>query len=338
MNKNRKNEIKNKPFGEESKDLMLAEKYSEAASLLYKHQKEEWSLLKKGVESLSSVKTHKFYFEGYEIYTQFNPQRINSTTADVSEEAVKNRKCFLCTENLPGEQQGIIHKGKYSVLCNPFPIFPFHLTIAAIEHIPQRIKNSFGDMLTLTNDFKEYSFIYNGPESGASAPDHLHFQAFKKDALPINIDYEGLKNEYGEEMTAGEVNVYSINDGTRRMIFFESSSIRSLEKAFIVIYDRYKNITKNLAEPMMNIITMYDDESGWKVMCFFRRKHRPDAYFQEGEGNILVSPASIDLGGVLITPLEKDFKKIDKNIIKEIFREVCIDKEGFGYLTTKLRE
>ena len=326
------------PPDKELEDLMLAEKYSEAVSLLYKHQKEEWPLLKKGVESLTSAEIHKFCFESYEIYTQFNPQRINSTTADVSEKAVKNRKCFLCTENLPDEQQGIIYKGKYSVLCNPFPIFPSHFTVAAIDHIPQRIKTSFEDILKLSKDFNEYCFIYNGPESGASAPDHLHFQAFRKDALPVNIDYEGLKNEYGVEMATGEVNIYSINDGIRKMISLESLSLRLLENAFNVIYSRYKNIAENKTEPMMNIITLYDNELGWRLIIFFRRKHRPDAYFQEGEDNIMVSPASIDLGGVLITPLEKDFKKTDKNIIKDIFREVCIDKEGFGYLTTKLRE
>ena len=88
---------------------------------------------------------------------------------------------------------------------------------------------------------------------------------------------------------------------------------------------------------MMNIISSYEKEVGWRLIIFFRKKHRPDAYFKEDDDNILVSPASIDLSGVLITPLEKDFKKIDKEIITSIYREVSMGKEEFEYLKMKLK-
>ena len=323
---------------DELQDLVRQNKFSEAVLLLFKQQSENWKLLKEGQDALSSVKTNKFFFNGYEIHTQFNPLRINSTTANVSAEAVKNRQCFLCIENLPEGQEGIIYKEKYSILCNPYPIFREHLTVSSIEHRPQRIKKSFKDMLLISRDFNNYCFIYNGPESGASAPDHLHFQACKKESLPINLDYEGLKNEYGEEIVKNEMTIYAIDDGIRKMLSLESVSAQALVKSFNKIYNSYLLIAKSHVEPMMNIITTCEEETGWRVIIFFRKKHRPDAYFKEDDDNILVSPASIDLGGVLITPLEKDFRKIDKDIISQIFGEVAIGMEEFEYIKTRIKK
>ncbi len=320
----------------ELQDLILANKYAQAISLLYSRQSDEWPLLRQGIDSLSSVEIKKYFFDGYEIHAQFNSGRINSTIANVSPEAVKNRECFLCTENLPKEQQGIIYKDKYSILCNPFPIFVNHLTISSISHTPQRIKKSFSDLLGISNDIPDYCFIYNGPESGASAPDHLHFQTCKKESLPINIDYEGLKNEFGEEILNNGVTINAIDDGIRKMFTLESDSLSALVKIFNELYSLYAPLSKSHVEPRLNIISSYEPEAGWRVIIFFRKKHRPDAYFKEDDENILVSPASIDLGGVLVIPLEKDFKKIDKETIVQIFREVSLGKEEFEYLKTKL--
>ncbi len=319
-------------------ELVLAQDYSGAVSLLYRQQSNDWPLLKKGIESLASVEDKKFFFDGYEIKTQYNPRRIHSTMANVSPGAVKKKECILCTENLPEEQQGVIYKDKYSILCNPFPIFLNHLTISSISHTPQRIKNSFSNMLDVSRDIPDYCFLYNGPESGASVPDHHHFQACKKESIPLYIDYEGLKNEFGEEIAAGGTNIYAIDDGIRKIISLESDSPKHLFKAFNLIYSLYAPISKSHVEPMMNIISSYEQESVWRVILFFRKKHRPDAYFKENDENILVSPATIDLGGILVTPLEKDFNKIDKVIVKQIFREVSIGKEEFEYLKTKLEE
>jgi hypothetical protein len=325
------------PIQNELQELVRQNKYSEAVLLLFKQQSENWDLLKEGLNALTTIKTNKFYFKGYEIQTQFNPLRINSTSANVSHDAIKNRQCFLCIENLPEGQEGIIYRKKYSILCNPYPIFREHLTVSSTVHEPQRIKKSFKDLLRLTRDLNNYCFIYNGPESGASAPDHLHFQACKKSELPINMDYEGMRTEYGKKIINDNVVAYAINDGIRRILALESISAQSLVKSFNIIYGSYVLIARSRVEPMMNIISTYEEDSGWRVIIFLRKKHRPDAYFKEGDGNILVSPASIDLGGVLITPMEKDFKKIDKDIISGIFKEVAIGKEEFEYITTRLR-
>jgi hypothetical protein len=318
-------------------DLIHQNKFPEAVELLFERQQENWLLLKEGLEALAEVKTQTFLFDGFEVRTQFNPGRINSTTANVNAEAVKNRKCFLCAENLPEMQEGILYKNFYSILLNPFPIFPRHLTISSVNHQPQRIKNSFSDMIQISKDLPDYVLLYNGPESGASAPDHLHFQSCAKEFLPVYNDYNNLKIKYGEAYQKNNVDVYGIDDGIRRIITIESSNAAHIVKEFQNIYDLYSLISKSHVEPMMNVITFFD-EPAWKVIIFFRKKHRPDAYFAENDNNILVSPASIDLGGILVTPLEKDFDKIDKYSITEIFREVIIGKEEFEFLKSKFKE
>lgn len=338
MQKNKKNTENGYPLYNEAQNLIHNEKYPEGVSLLYRTQLKEWPLLKNATEALSSVRKNKFIFNSYEMYTQYNPGRINSTIADVSSEAIKKRKCFLCPENLPVEQKGIIYRDKYVVLCNPYPIFREHITVTYLEHIPQRIWGVFGNILQLGRDLPDYCFIYNGPEAGASAPDHHHFQACKKVSLPILDDYEGLKNEYGKEIVKGKIYAYHVEDGLRKMFFLESSSRHSLVRYFNVLYNYYEEITESRVEPMMNIISVYEEDKGWKVIIFFRHKHRPDDYFEKGETNITVSPATIDMGGVLITPFEKDFQKIDIDILSRIYREVSVGKEEFEFLKTKLRE
>ena len=337
MRKNKNSTEIHYPVDNEVQELIENDKYSDGVSLLYQSQLKTWTILKNATEALSLVREKKFLFNGYEIHTHYNPGRVHSTTADVSREAIKKRQCFLCPENLPEGQKGFIYRDKYAVLCNPFPIFRGHLTITNIKHKPQRIRELFRYMLMLSKDVADYCFIYNGPEVGASAPDHQHFQAFRKYSLPLIDDYEGLKNEYGEEIIKGKMYAYFIEDGLRKMLFLESYSYHSLVRNFNLIYNSFKEISKSHVEPMMNIISSYEKDAGWKVIIFFRKKHRPDVYFEEGNDNITVSPAAIDLGGVLVTPFEQDFKKIDRDILSQIFREVSVGKEEFEYLRTKLR-
>lgn len=336
MLKTKSNDAENNDSKIMLRDLIDQNKFSEAVSFLFEKQRVDWSLLKEGLELLHNVQIKKFSFEGYEITVQYNPGRINSTLANVSADVIKNRKCFLCAENLPDKQEGIVYKN-YSILFNPYPIFPQHLTISSLDHIPQRIKNSFSDMIQLSKDLPDFALLYNGPECGASAPDHLHFQACRKVHLPVYNDYNNLKNKYGEQIQSNSVKVYGVDDGIRRIILIETGSSGYLIQTFQKIYDLYSGISKSHVEPMMNVITFFDDPE-WKTVIFLRKKHRPDAYFAENDFNILVSPASVDLGGVLITPLEKDFNKIDEATITQIFREVGMGKEEFEYLKTRLKK
>lgn len=313
--------------------------FSDAAKRLFDIQKDEWSILGSGVKSLSTVKAKTFQFEGYKIKAQFNAGRMTSTSAKVDPKSISERKCFLCQENLPKEQKGILYKEKYIILCNPFPIFAEHFTLTCKEHTPQRIIDTFSDLLDLSKDIsKYYSVIYNGPRCGASAPDHLHFQAGNKFFMPIDDEFHQIKNEYGKEIFEDDkLSVYAIDDGLRKFISIESPDKKKVVNTFNKFYKTYSELMNEKEEPMINIVSFYEEEFGWRIIIFLRAKHRPAVFFAEGEEKMLVSPAAIDLGGVCVYPREEDFSRITKEQIADIFKEVFVGKEVFEKLINKLK-
>ena len=314
--------------------------FSEALRRLFDIQKEEWSMLATGFKSLATIKSKSFQFNGFKLKAQFNAGRIISTSAKVDPKSISERKCFLCVENLPEEQKGLLYDNKYILLCNPFPIFPTHFTLTYKEHQPQRILDTFTDMLDLSKDIsKYYTVIYNGPRCGASAPDHLHFQAGNKFFMPIDDEFQQIKNEYGQEIFEDEnLSVFAIDDGLRKFISIESIDKELIEKTFNKFYQTYSGLTNEELEPMMNLVSFYEEEYGWRIIIFLRAKHRPAVFFAEGNEKMLVSPAAIDLGGVCIFPREEDFKKITKDQIEDIFKEVFINKKNFTDLVDELKE
>lgn len=317
-----------------------ADDYGSASKLLLEQQKKDWPKLAEGYKSLDLVKTRDFNINDITIKIQFNPGRIISTSARVDDKSIEKRECFLCTENLPQAQNGILYRNEYLILCNPFPIFPEHFTIPNINHFPQRIKDVYNLILSLSRSMnKYYTVFYNGPRCGASAPDHLHFQSGSKFFMPIEKEFNMLKERFGEKLIEeDEFSIYGIDDGIRKMITFEGETEEILLHYFNDFYDLLCELSENKEEPMMNIISNYDPEYGWRIIIFIRSKHRPSHYFAQGDKNILISPAAVDLGGVCITPLEKDFNKITKDDIIDIFHEVFIGKEQFEYLKIKIKD
>lgn len=314
--------------------------FSEALRQLFDIQKEEWSMLASGFKSLGTAKSKSFQFNGFKLKAQFNAGRIISTSAKVDPKSISERKCFLCVENLPIEQKGVLYNDKYIMLCNPFPIFPTHFTLTYKEHQPQRILDTFTDMLDLSKDIsKYYTVIYNGPRCGASAPDHLHFQAGNKFFMPIDDEFQQIKNEYGQEIFEDEnLSVFAIDDGLRKFISIESIDKELIEKTFNKFYLTYSGLMNEKLEPMINLVSFYEEESGWRIIIFLRAKHRPAAFFTEGDEKMLVSPAAIDLGGVCIFPREEDFKKITKDQIGDIFKEVFVDKKKLETVIKSLKQ
>jgi len=319
--------------------LLNENDYANAAKLLLQIQINEWDKLADGYKNLSSLKTKTFLFDGFNIKIQFNAGRIYSTSAKVDVDSVKNRSCFLCENNLPEEQKGIKLLENYLLLCNPYPVFPEHFTIVTVNHKPQEISSSFSDFIILSKLLSDkYTVIYNGPQCGASAPDHLHFQAGTKYFMPIENDFHSLKNEFGDTVLNNEkLTITAADDELRRFISLESNDDKILLKAFINFYDIYSELNSNNGEPMMNLICNFDEEYGWRVIIFLRSKHRPSHYYLEGENRIMLSPAAIDLGGVCIIPVEKDFNKINKELLKSIFNEVAIRSNDFETLKQKLK-
>jgi len=331
--------IKNKILTNNEIEYYINEgEYAKAASSLFEQQLIKWNLLKERYDALNDVKIKEFQFDGFKIKVQYNPGRIKSSSAKTDDVSINNRECFLCIENLPEVQQGILLADKYFLLCNPFPIFPQHFTISSLLHEPQNILDHFEGMLELTKHLSsEYSLIYNGPACGASAPDHFHFQAGSKNFMLIEDDYHQLKNEYGNFILEDEeLMVTSVDDGLRRFLVIESTEMKKNIKAFKIFHEVYSEISFGSIEPMFNIISTYNAEFGWGLIIFLREKHRPELFFSKGENKILISPAAVDLGGLLIAPREKDFEKINNDLIKTIFTEVSLDDNLFNKLNRAL--
>ncbi|HBL75392.1 MAG: hypothetical protein A2W90_04090 [Bacteroidetes bacterium GWF2_42_66] len=298
-------------------------------------QKNNWPTARKNYSELENVQVRVFDFDGFQIKVQFNPARIISSSAKVDQQSIASRKCFLCAENRPAEQQQLTF-GNYEILVNPFPIFPEHFTIPRISHVPQFIPGKIGDMLDLAKALPDFTIFYNGPKCGASAPDHFHFQAGKKGFMPLESEIEFLKENKGIKRSENPVDIWAIKDGIRDFLFMESSGKEDVESCFNSIYEKLSDLNEHAGEePMMNILAGFENGK-WQVFVFPRFRHRPWQYFEEGEKNILLSPASVDLGGVLITPMEKDFSKITKVDIADIFHQILWPEDKFNLLVEKL--
>ena len=304
---------------------------------LWQQQKGVWEMLRTGSETLQSIRTKVFDFGGVQIKVQFNPGRLISTSAKVDAASIKERKCFLCSNNLPAAQRGILCDGEYLVLCNPFPIFPEHFTIPSLHHTPQLICDSFASLLYLTREMgTRYVLLYNGPRCGASAPDHLHFQAGTRSCLPIDNEYEGLRQRSGDRLAQhGSLSIYTMEDGLRRFFSLESPDPDLLQQAFGTLYEALQDGTPAAEEPMLNILGFYTN-AGWRIHVFPRSRHRPSFYFKEGEDKLLISPAAVELGGLCTTPREQDFERVTQHHLREMYHEVGVSAERFARIKNRL--
>lgn len=321
------------------KEIEMAEVSSQSVKLLFESQLNEWQQAKDNYEALDGIKIKESEVYGFNVKVQFNPARIVSSAAKVDAKSLKERKCFLCGNNRPAVQKGIDFKGEagdYTVLVNPFPIFTKHLTIPDRQHVRQQIKGRYADMLNIAASLDDYLLFYNGPKCGASAPDHMHFQAGNKGFLPVETDKESLKKEY--LCSCGKAKLYAVENFMRGTLMLESENATDADMLFGRLYNILP-VKEGEWEPMLNLLTWYEKERGlWTSVVFLREKHRPSHYFAEGEKNILLSPASVDLGGVFITPLEKDFNKITDKELCEILDEIAMDENVFRNVKRGLKE
>jgi Domain of unknown function (DUF4922) len=285
---------------------------------LLAQQRETWPMLRDGAAGLAEVRYKKLAVRGSDVLAQFNPKRIVSTTARVDSATIGQRPCFLCPENLPPEEKGIEFGEDFIVLCNPFPVLRDHLVVTARRHIPQAIAGKFGALLDLSRELGAAWFtVYNGPKCGASAPDHLHFQACSREILPIIRDIDGWDRapiQYGSAVESFTLREYRVN-----LIIGRGSE----REALIGWFD---GVLRQLAgesdeEPMINLIVTGDGAT-WTVIVFPRSRHRPSCYYAEGDAKLTVSPAAIDLGGVLVVPQADHFERINAEDVEKIYAEV----------------
>ncbi len=286
---------------------------------LFERQMRRWPALAQGVEGLARAKTRRVGVGGFDVFVRHIPHRAASTTAPVDPESIAKRRCLLCAENLPREEQGIEFGGGFTFYCNPFPIVERHLTIAHREHRPQRIAGEIGNMLDIAAALPGYFVIYNGPHCGASAPDHMHFQAGSRALFPI------------EKQTAG-LSLASAGSYARNVLVFRgrerSRLLDQMERAMALLAEA----TGKRPEPLVNIALFYERPK-WVAYLFPRGKHRPEVFHRR---ELIVSPASIDLCGIFVVPFSRDFERITGDAIAAIFREITLPDEQFRQVARKL--
>ena len=302
---------------------------------LIKQQLSEWPLAKSNFDGLQKVITREMVVNNqFVLKIQFNPERIRSSAAKVDAQSVKARKCFLCPAHLPAEQKGIEALNDYLILVNPYPIFSRHLTIPLKQHLDQRIEGRFGEMLLLAEQLPDFVVFYNGPQCGASAPDHFHFQAGNKGFMPIEQELPRLTAATLRQTR--KCRLTAIDNYLRKALVITGSDRSVLEQWFQEILDLLKHWIPSNPEPMLNILTLWTGNE-WQVVLFPRKKHRPDQFYHEGDEQILLSPASVDFGGVLITPREADYNKLNEALISDIFKQVTIDDEAWEALKDRVK-
>ena len=299
----------------------------------FEKQLSEWQLAHDNFEALRQVETRSFDAADFQVRVQFNPTRIRSTAARVDAASLGKRPCFLCPENRPEAQRALDFGPDYRILVNPYPIFREHFTVPSTVHRDQAIYGRFADMLELARRFESQTVFYNGPKCGASAPDHAHFQMVLRRAMPIEQEVATHISEavYQRE----DVQVYLLRNYWRGGVLIRARSAASADSFFRTLYTEMDS-NSGTEEPMMNILCWYE-QGEWSICVILRRKHRPDCFFSEGADHLLVSPASVDLGGVIIVPHREDFERITLDRIREIYEEVCWTDDAVEELVKRIK-
>ena len=299
---------------------------------LFQRQFEVWETAKNNFDALKGVKVKTLKVGNATFNVQFNPGRIVSSAAKVDAKSLMERKCFLCEANRPAVQECLAWEN-YTVLINPFPIFPRHLTIPCNDHTDQLISGRIGDMMSLAALLPEYILFYNGPKCGASAPDHMHFQAGNKGFMTFDADI--AKGEKTLVKEAEGAKLEYVKGLGRVALVITADKKEAGEALFNEVFAALPQKEEE-TEPMLNILCWAEGEK-WVIAVFPRKQHRPSCYSAEGDANILISPASVDMGGVFITPLEKDFDKITAEDVQMILDEVCFGEEDAEKLIATLK-
>lgn len=293
----------------------------------------EWPQAAGNFEALKGVKVKEVALPGWTVKVQFNPARIVSSSAKVDAKSLKERKCFLCAENRPSVQRGIDWGGRYTILINPFPIFPRHLTIPDRTHTDQLITGRIADMMQLTSELGDYTVFYNGPKCGASAPDHMHFQAGNSDFLTLGDALEDA--ELKTVATDGDATLALVDTLPLKVFVIDAADPEAGQRLFSRLYAAIP-VPEGEKEPMMNLLC-FATPAGVRLVVIPRKRHRPSFYGTEGEGTMLLSPASVDMGGVFITPLEKDFNALDADKITQVLDELCLSADEINEIARNVK-
>ena len=299
----------------------------------FNRQLEKWEAARQRYQDLRSVKTRELAVGAYSIQVQWNPARMVSTGAKIDQKTIAERPCFLCEQNRPKEQIKKEVDGQYELLVNPFPILQQHFTIPSLKHQPQRILDSYGEIHKLLEDYPEMMVFYNGPQCGASAPDHAHFQAGTSGLLPLQMSWQRLSRNLTPLVSLNDDEAISlIDDYPCTALLIRSRSQYGDEQLFRRLYEALPAADP---EPMMNIVAWRSDDVFYSVV-FPRTKHRPDCYYKEGDQQFIISPGALDMAGLIITPRQEDYERLTPEIALEILNEITLKGEALQQMITAL--
>lgn len=304
-----------------------------------------------------TVQTKALDAEDYALSIQHNPSRLISTAAKIDRKSLKKRACFLCDNHRPAEQIGLTVEGKYNVLVNPFPILPHHLTIINRRHTPQTMSGNWSSFCRIASQLDEYVVFYNGARCGASAPDHMHFQAGARGIGPLERDwqrYEGrLERVYPQTPEETAVVEEAGYEDKRAGIYLLKEYACPV---FVVIGERaegeqllLRKVVEALPgaeqnrEPDMNLLAWMDNHhpahpDSLVTLVFPRAKHRPDCYFAEGDKQYLISPGAIDMAGLIIAPKPEDFERMTPQKAASILAEVALSESEIAQVIRRLHK
>ena len=314
-----------------------ADSLTESPILRFFHrQLQTWSDVRQRYRDLEHVETRELVTDTITLLAQWNPARIGSTGAKIDAKSIAERPCFLCAKNRPQEQMHRVIDGKYELLVNPFPILPIHFTLPTLKHQPQRILSMYDEMLKLAERNTDLTILYNGPHCGASAPDHAHLQTVGTGHLPLQQAWQRLIRNLTEVVKDDEDNgIWQVADYPAAAFVIRSHNQNIGERLFRRLYDCLPP-AEDQSEPMMNII-MWQSDNVILSVVLPRRKHRPDCYTATGDAQYIISPGAVDMGGLIITPREQDFRRVTPELILDIYRELSLTPEQMQEVAEKVK-
>ncbi len=320
----------------------------------FNRQLEKWDEARQRYRELRDVQTRELTGDdAFTLQVQWNPARIVSTGARMDAKTIGERPCFLCEQNRPQQQIKKQLDHQLELLVNPYPILPIHFTIPSVSHQPQRILKLYADMHHLLTLYPELMVFYNGPHSGASAPDHAHLQAGTSGILPLQTAWQRLSRNltplYSRLTPSSSLlsppssllsslssndGIFLINDYPCPALLIRSTTDEADLQLFQLLYDALQSFRQE-PEPMMNIVMWRSADTYFSVV-FPRRRHRPACYDAQGDEQYIISPGALDMAGLIITPRQEDFERITPEVAFNILREVAISPEQLQYVVDQL--
>ncbi len=293
----------------------------------FRRQLQIWDEVRQRYQDLTQrVETRELPTDNIAIRVQWNPSRIRSTGAKIDANSIAERPCFLCSANRPSLQMHRTLLERYELLVNPYPILPEHYTLPTLHHQCQRISDMYTDFYPLLDKLPGYTLLYNGPRSGASAPDHAHLQAVTTGLLPLQQSWALLSRDVSPVVKLSDDDgIFRLDDYVSAAFLIKTHVAENFELLFRLLYDALP-MGEKAGEPMMNIIAWRQGDTT-NTVVLPRAKHRPQCYYAEGDDSLMISPGAVDMGGLIITPRETDFRRLTADVAQSVFREVSLSAD-----------